>query len=118
MLANILECADAAIARGNNGADLRFGHDSTIVPLLGLMKVEGCYGSTDDPYKLHEVYADYKISPMAANLQIVFFRNNKGDIIAKLMLNEREVSLPVKTDMAPFYHWKDLRNYLQGILAE
>ena len=118
LLANILECADAAIARGNNGADLRFGHDSTIVPLLGLMKVEGCYGSTDDPYKLHEVYADYKISPMAANLQIVFFRNNKGDIIAKLMLNEREVSLPVKTDMAPFYHWKDLRNYLQGILAE
>lgn len=118
LLENIIECADAAIARGDNGADLRFGHDSTIVPLLGLMKVEGCYGSTDDPYKLHEVYADFKISPMAANLQIVFFRNNKGEVIAKLMLNEREVSVPVKTDIAPFYRWDDLRAYLTGVAGK
>ena len=118
LLANILESADAAIARGDNGADLRFGHDSTIVPPLGLLKVEGCYGSTDDPHKLHEVYADFKISPMAANLQIIFFRNKKGEVIAKLMLNEREVSLPVKTDIAPFYRWDDLRAYISDILAE
>lgn len=118
LLANIVECADAAIARGNTGADLRFGHDSSIVPLLGLMKIDGCYGASDDPEKLHEVYADFKISPMAANLQIIFFKNKSGDIIAKMMLNEREVSLPIKTDIAPFYHWKDLREYLTGILAE
>ncbi len=88
------------------------------MPLLGLLKVEGCYGSTDDPHKLHEVYADFKISPMAANLQIIFFRNKKGEVIAKLMLNEREVSLPVKTDIAPFYRWDDLRAYISDILAE
>ncbi len=119
LLQNILESADSAIARGDNGADLRFGHDSCIVPLLGLMKVEGCYGSSDDPYKLHEVYADFKISPMAANLQMVFFRNKKGDVIVKLLLNEREVMIDgLPSDIAPFYHWSELRNYLQNILDE
>lgn len=116
LLRNIVESATSMIESGRNGADLRFGHDSCIVPLLGLMKVEGCYGSTDDPYKLHEVYADYKVSPMAVNLQLVFFRNKAGDVIVKLMHNEREVSIPVATDIAPFYHWKDVKEYFESIL--
>lgn len=118
LLANIVECADAAIAAGRNGADLRFGHDSCIVPLVGLMKIDGCYGSSDDPNTLHEVYADFKISPMAANLQIIFFKNKKGDVIVKLMLNEREVAIPVKTDIAPFYKWNDVRDYFNHILGK
>lgn len=118
LLANIVESADAAIAAGRNGADLRFGHDSCIVPLVGLMKIDGCYGSSDDPNTLHEVYADFKISPMAANLQLIFFKNKKGDVIVKLMLNEREVAIPVKTDIAPFYKWNDIRDYFNNILGK
>lgn len=118
LLANIVESADAAIAAGRNGADLRFGHDSCIVPLVGLMKIDGCYGSSDDPNTLHEVYADFKISPMAANLQLIFFKNKKGDVIVKLMLNEREVAIPVKTDIAPFYKWNDVRDYFNNILGK
>lgn len=116
LLANIVECADEAIAANRNGADLRFGHDSCIVPLVGLMKIDGCYGSSDDPNTLHEVYADFKISPMAANLQLIFFKNKKGDVLVKLMLNEREVAIPVKTDTAPFYKWNDVRDYFNSIL--
>ncbi len=118
LLTNILESAEAMIASGKHGADLRFGHDSCIVPLVGLMKVDGCYGSTDDPYKLHEVYADFKISPMAANLQLIFFKNKKDDIIVKILLNEQEVSIPVSTDIAPFYHWNDVRQYFNDILTD
>lgn len=118
LLANIVESADAAIAAGRNGADLRFGHDSCIVPLVGLMKIDGCYGSSDDPNTLHEVYADFKISPMAANLQLIFFKNKKEDVIVKLMLNEREVAIPVKTDIAPFYKWNDVRDYFNNILGK
>ena len=80
------------------------------------MKIDGCYGSTDDPHRLHEVYADYQISPMAANVQLIFFRDKNNDVIVKVMLNEREVSLPVATDIAPYYHWNDLRNYFTEIL--
>lgn len=118
LLANIVASADEAIASGKNGADFRFGHDSCIVPLLGLMKVDGCYGSTDDPYELHTVYADYKISPMAANLQMIFFRDKKGEIIVKFLLNEREVGIPVETDIYPFYRWVETREYFNKILSE
>ncbi|MDE6702687.1 MAG: histidine phosphatase family protein [Muribaculaceae bacterium] len=118
LLANIVESADEAIASGKNGADFRFGHDSCIVPLLGLMKVDGCYGSTDDPYELHTVYADYKISPMAANLQMIFFIDKKGEVIVKFMLNEREVGIPVETDIYPFYKWDETRDYFNKILGE
>ena len=38
------------------------------------------------------------------------------DILVKLLLNEREVTLPVKTDCAPFYHWKDVRAYWQKVV--
>lgn len=117
LLANILESAREMIASKGNGADLRFGHDSCIVPLLGLIKADGCYGSTDDPYKLHEVYADFKISPMAANLQFIFFRDRKGDVIVKAMLNERDIRLPIQSDVYPFYHWKDVDDYFSSILA-
>lgn len=118
LLANIVASADEAIASGKNGADFRFGHDSCIVPLLGLMKVDGCYGSTDDPYELHTVYADYKISPMAANLQMIFFRDKKGEIIVKFLLNEREVGIPIETDIYPFYRWDETREYFNKILSE
>ena len=32
------------------------------------------------------------------------------------MLNEREVSVPVATDCAPFYHWNDVKNYYTSII--
>lgn len=118
LLANIIESADAAIASGNNGADLRFGHDSCIVPLLGLMKVDGCYGSTDDAHELYKIYADYKISPMAANLQMIFFKDKKGEVLVKFLLNEREVGIPVETNTYPFYKWADTKDYFNRILNE
>jgi hypothetical protein len=50
---------------------------------------------------------------MACNVQLVFYRpvNGKGDILVKALLNEREVSMPVKTKQYPYYKWKDLRKY-------
>jgi hypothetical protein len=35
-----------------------------------------------------------------------------------VLLNENEATLPLKTDVAPFYHWQDFRDfYLQRINA-
>lgn len=113
---DILTNADRYIAEGKNGATLRFGHDGNIIPLVALLKLEGCYTDETDPAALEDSWVDYKICPMGANLQIVFFQNNKKDIIAKLMLNEREIALPLETDMFPFYHWNDLRSYLEEIV--
>lgn len=116
LVSNILETADDYIQNNKNGATLRFGHDGNIIPLTALLNIEGCYADVTDPYRLADNYSDFKISPMAANLQIIFYKNSRGDIIAKLLLNEREVSIPVETDIAPYYHWTDLRRYLREVI--
>jgi hypothetical protein len=55
------------------------------------------------------------IIPMAGNVQIIFYRPKKGgksdDVLVKVLLNEKEVKLPVATDKAPYYRWNDVRTY-------
>ncbi len=116
LLRNIISCADQAVASGRAGADLRFGHDGNLIPLVALMNIEGCNASVGSAPDLFKSYADFKISPMGGNLQMVFFKDDKGEVIVKFMLNEREVAIPVATDMAPFYRWTDVRDYYQSIL--
>lgn len=118
LLRNIVESADKAIAGGKPCADLRFGHDTHLIRLLALMKVEGCDGREGDIEKFHLAWQDYRVSPMAANLQLVFFRNAEGQVLVKLLHNECEVHLPLKAVKGPYYDWKDLRSYFQGLLHE
>lgn len=118
LLRNIIESADAAIADGQTAATLRFAHDSNITPLAALMGIETYGVSTKDPYTLYTKWTDFKVSPMAANLQIVFYNKKGGtvsDILVRFLLNEKEVRIPVDTDAYPFYRWSDVRAYYSGI---
>ena len=100
------------------GAVLRFGHEVCVMPLACLLELGNCGAKVDDLEKLDEQWRNYKIFPMACNIQLVFYRpvNGKGDILVKALLNEREVTLPVKTKQYPYYKWKDLRKYYQDKL--
>lgn len=121
LLRNILECADEAIANRRAGATLRFGHDGNIIPLLALMRIENFNVEERDPYNLYKVWCDFKVSPMAANLQIVFYTKKKGrpeDVLVKFMHNEAEVRIPVHTDMFPYYRWEDVRTFYLNILKK
>jgi hypothetical protein len=112
LLKDILECADAAIANNNVSADFRFGHDSYIIPLLGLMDIQGMNVQEPDPDKVYAVWSNFKASPMGTNLQMIFYRNGSNDdILVKFLHCEKETTIPVPTDVAPFYHWKDVRAY-------
>lgn len=122
LLRNILESAADKIDRGCvAGADLRFGHDGNIIPLAAILNLEGCHASEGNPYRLHEVYSDYQIAPMAGNIQIVFFKPSKkgtaDDVLVKFMLNEREIAVDdLPTDNFPYYRWADVRDFWQSIL--
>ena len=122
LLTNILEGADSHIARGVNGGDFRFGHDGNLIPLAAMLHLENCHGCEGDPYKVHEVYSDFKISPMAGNVQIVFFRPSKkqispDNVLVKFMLNEREVKVDgLKAAEGPFYRWTDVRDFWTRLL--
>lgn len=115
LVRDIVKNADSYIAAGDHGATLRFGHDGNIIPLTALMQLENCYTDETDPAKLASAWTDFKISPMASNLQIVFFKNKDGKVLAKIMLNEREIALPVETDSFPFYPWEALRAHLMKV---
>ena len=119
LLRNILESAEEAISKGGIAATLRFGHDGNLIPLAGVLQLKDCYNSVGNPYDFYKNFADFKIAPMAGNIQIVFFRNKKNDddIIVKFMLNERETSIPITTDIAPFYHWNDVKAFYTAVLS-
>jgi len=117
LLRNILDSADEAIQEGGIAATLRFGHDGNVIPLVALMRIENCNVAVSDPYEVYKVWSDFKVVPMAANVQIIFFRNEKsGDILVKVMHNENEVHIPVETDMFPYYKWEDVERFYRNLL--
>ena len=121
LLRNIIEKADSCLKLDRPGVTLRYGHDTALLPLVCLLGINDFDLSTDDLDQVERRgWADYKIIPMAGNLQFIFYRNgiHDKDILVKVLLNENEATLPLKTDVAPYYHWEDFRDYyLQRITA-
>ena len=119
LLQNFLDEADAVIASGGKGLRLRFGHDSVVLPFAFVLGFPEATGATDDMEELHNHFSIFRLIPMAANIQLVFFRKAKSrDILVKFLMNENETSIPVKTDCYPYYHWKDVSSYYSNIIKE
>lgn len=94
------------------GAVLRFGHAETLMPLLSLLKLPGCYYLTNyfDTVALH--WRDFDVVPMAANLQIVLYKSrNTGKFYVRVNLNERPLKLR-KGDDAIYFPWGEVRRYM------
>lgn len=118
LLNNILDTADTCIIKKENSATLRFGHEVCVLPLACLLELGDCGFQTNDADKVADVWRNYQIFPMACNIQFVFFRKKgNDDILVKVMLNEKEMKLPVESDMVPYYHWKEVENYYRNKLA-
>ena len=113
LLENIIQTADTCVALQKPQATLRFGHEVCVMPLACLLELDNCGVVVEDMEKLDEQWRNYRIFPMACNIQLIFYRpeKGKGQILMKALLNEREVSLPVDTDTYPYYRWRDVRKY-------
>ncbi len=119
LLKNFLDEADEMIASGKSGVRLRFGHDSVVLPFSFILGVKEAMGGTDDMENLHNHFALFRLIPMAGNVQLIFFRKEgSDDILVKFLMNENETTIPIDTDCAPFYHWKDVRAYYRKMLEE
>ena len=119
LLRNIIETADTV---SQTQATLRFGHEVCVMPLACLLELDDCGIAVDDLNELDKYWRNYKIYPMACNIQLIFYRPTKmvngqssmvhaKDILVKALLNERECRLPIKTKQYPYYKWADLRKY-------
>ena len=109
---------DVDTAWTGNGASLRFGHESMVLPLACLLGINGMDLQTGDLESLErEGWINYKVFPMASNIQIVFYKNAVGDIIIKVLLNENEASLPIDTNIWPYYKWSDFKQYYKNKIS-
>lgn len=120
LLKNMLDYADSAMVKEHPGATLRFGHEVDVLPLACLLELNNSGAQITDLEKLDDMnWINYKIFPMACNIQFIFYRKNFNDkdILVKVLLNENETKLPVKTNCSPYYHWKDVEAYYRTKLA-
>ena len=114
LLRKMIEEADSCIQLRKPGAQLRFGHETVILPLTCLLEINHFGYQTYDLEELEEKgWWACMVFPMASNIQFVFYRSDYADkdILVKILLNEREAKLPVESDMQPYYRWKDVRQY-------
>ncbi|MBP3785246.1 MAG: histidine acid phosphatase [Bacteroidaceae bacterium] len=117
LLRNILETADSCLKLPQPSATLRFGHEVVVMPLACLLELDN-YGKTYYDFEnLDAQWRNYKVFPMASNIQWIFYKKKgSDDILVKIMLNEHETRLPVASDVAPYYHWKDVEAYYRAKL--
>ena len=121
LLTNIIQTADTCLSSGRPQATLRFGHEVCVMPLACLMELGTCGDQVSDMEQLDATWRNYRIFPMACNVQLIFYRPKKGqgDILVKALLNEREVTLPVPPTATPYYYrWTDLRAYWTKKLSD
>ena len=119
LLRQLIADADSCLRLERPGAQLRFGHETVLLPLVCLIGVNGYNLATDNLEELEEKgWWSSSVFPMGSNLQFIFFRSGikDNDILFKVLLNEEEATLPLQTDVAPYYHWNDFRQYCLDIL--
>lgn len=112
LLADIVEGIDGFInGKERAVAVFRFGHAETLMPLLSLMHLKGCYYMTNyfDTVALH--WRDFDIVPMAANLQLILFRSDSGRYYLRCDLNEKPVAL-IPNSTSLYTPWNEARRYL------
>ena len=118
VLKDIVKKADQAVAGNDVAADLRFGHDSGLMSLWVFLRMEGnetAYPMAEGPERGWYCFQEM---PMGSNMQLVFYKNAKDDVIVKILRNEQEAFIPaLKTWQGPYYKWKDLRAYFGKLLA-
>ena len=113
ILRDIIKKADAKLNGSSDLiADLRFGHDTCLGPLTVLMGINGADIDPIDPNEVKNCYQNWETGK-ASNLQLIFYRGKKGsdDILVKALLNGIEATLPLPSQLAPYYKWSDFRKF-------
>ncbi len=121
LLRQLIADADSCIRLDHPGAQLRFGHETVVLPLVCLIGVNGFDLETDN---LDELEAKgwwcSSVFPMASNLQFIFYRSHPKDpdVLFKVLLNEVEATLPLQPVSGPYYRWTDFRQYCLDKLSK
>lgn len=92
LLQELIQSTDDFIAGNTHTAILlRFAHAETLMPLLSLMRLPGCYyvGNLD---QVATQWQDFRVVPMAANLQLLLLQSPTNRYYILPLLNERPLT--------------------------
>ena len=115
-LKRIVQDADTALCQPSPiAAHFRFGHDTVVLPLGAYIGIEGLDARCSSR-QAENLFNCTESVCMATNIQFIFYRNRKNDILVKCLYNEQERCIPaIKAWKGCYYKWTDLRNYLQTL---
>ena len=120
ILRDIITKAEAVISgQTPRLADLRFGHDTCLGPLTVLMGINGADRDPEDPYEVKNCYQNWQTGK-ASNLQLIFYRGKKPgqDLLLKCLLNGHEATLPLPSDLYPYYRWNDFKQFYTDLVTK
>lgn len=111
LLVNFINTADDFVKNGTYNAVLRFAHAETISPIATLMDITSASRSSYTT-EIAPGWSASNVIPLSANIQWIFYKNDAGNYLVRVLLNEKEVQINgVKTKNYPFYNWEDLRSF-------
>ena len=119
-LQNFIDFADEALAGNGVSVMLRYGHEVTLMSYFSLLCLNGSGYSTDDLESVADHWVAYDLACMGGNVQWIFFRNKKGNVIVKFLMNEVEATLPESVpfykdakgrEQKPYYRWEDVKEF-------
>lgn len=115
LLVNFINTSDDFIKNGTYNANLRFAHAETISPIATLMDIKG---TTQRAFEdVSSVWRAAKVIPLSSNIQWIFYKNEGGKYLVKVMLNENEAEISgLKAATGPYYNWEDLRQFYMAKL--
>lgn len=115
---DIIRKAENRITEGFTGADLRFGHDHTLLATLMDINLNGMGTIVPDAFDVPQWFRNYSC-PMAGNVQFVFYRPKRGrcdTILFKVLLNGEEARLSdLQPLYGPYYKWPDFVSRFRDI---
>lgn len=115
LLRDLITTTDA-VAQGKSNATvmLRFGHAETLMPLLSLMHLQGCYYLTNYFDTVGKNWKNFHVVPMAANLQMILFRSDRGHYYVRFDVNEQPATL--RPDGPIYIPWNEAKTALNNVM--
>lgn len=112
LLMDFLRTSETAIREREWSAYLRFAHAETIIPFSSMMRLLGFFNQTNCMSHVATLWQDYWVAPMAANMQWIFYAHPEEErVLVKMLYNETEVRLPIRSVCGPYYDWRAVRMF-------
>ncbi|GAB2701467.1 histidine-type phosphatase [Mucilaginibacter koreensis] len=119
LLVDFVKSTDDFLKQGKISARLRFGHAETISPFATLMNLSIANSITNHISQFDRNWKVNQVIPLSANIQWILYKNTKGNLLVKVLLNEKPALITgLKTHYRFYYNWEDMRNFYLNRLRQ